>query len=103
MTDNINVTVKPLVWALIDQVTYGAISCLGQPYTAWAIDGFGYCKFPGTSCGERFNGGLQEAKSAAQAHNDKLILSALKPSATAQEIAEYIKAKHAKREGQTDG
>ena len=68
--------VLPLVWDQIDAVTLGATSALGFTYTVWAIDGFGYVKFPGTPCGERFAGGIEAAKSAAQAHCVATSLSA---------------------------
>ena len=68
--------VVPLVWNQIDAVTLGATSVLGFTYTVWAIDGFGYVKFPGTPCGERFAGGIEAAKAAAQAHYVATILAA---------------------------
>ena len=68
--------VVPLVWDQIDAVTFGATSVLGFTYTVWAIDGFGYVKFPGTPCGERFAGGIEAAKAAAQAHHVATSLSA---------------------------
>ena len=77
LPDLIAPKVKQLVWEQIDPVTWGTTSVLGNAYTVWAMDGFGYCKFPDGYAGKRFVGGLDEAKAAAQAHHDALIRSAL--------------------------
>ena len=70
--------VLPLEWHPVDQITKGCISLFGQRYTIWSIDGFGYCKFPGTHAGERFLGGMEAAKAAAEAHYRAQILAAFK-------------------------
>jgi hypothetical protein len=68
--------VNPLEWERIDEVTEGCTSPIGDTYTVWAMDGFGYCNFPQTHAGERFAGGMDAAKAAAQAHHNDRILSA---------------------------
>tara|TARA_R110000744_G_scaffold142869_5_gene254703 strand:- start:761 stop:1111 length:351 start_codon:yes stop_codon:yes gene_type:complete len=67
--------IAPLVWEQIDSVTYGTTSFLGDSYTVWAMDGVGYCKFPDVHAGERFAGGSDKAKAAADAHHRAAIMA----------------------------
>lgn len=69
--------VQPLVWDQIDEVTISAVSPTGAKYTVWAIDGYGYVIIPGQAAGERYIGGSEAAKAAAQAHYVATIMQAL--------------------------
>tara|TARA_R110000850_G_scaffold23358_1_gene69100 strand:+ start:29207 stop:29560 length:354 start_codon:yes stop_codon:yes gene_type:complete len=69
MPEIVRAMVVPLVWDQLDPVTCGARSTLGLSYTAWEIDGYGYCHFPNAVAGKKLLGGLAEAQAAANAHN----------------------------------